>query len=91
MGRKPHGTINGMKTTIDNAGRVVVPKDLRTALNLSGGDEVELTLEGDRIELSPALRQTHLRRGRHGVLVSDLALPDHGPEEVREALERARR
>lgn len=86
-----HGTIDGMKTTIDNAGRIVVPKDLRSALNLKGGDEVEITLEGDRIELSPALRQAQLRRGPHGVLISDLALPGHGPEEVREALERVRR
>lgn len=86
-----HGTIDGMKTTIDNAGRVVVPKGLRAALNLKGGDEVELTLEGERIELAPAPREVRLHRGPHGVLTSDLSLPGHGPEEVREALERVRR
>lgn len=86
-----HGTIDGMRTTIDNAGRIVVPKDLRAALSLKGGDEVEMTLEGERIELAPAPREVRLHRGPHGVLTSDLRLPGHGPEEVREALERVRR
>lgn len=86
------GTINGMRTTIDNAGRVVIPKDLRAALNLTGGDEVEITLEGERIELTPAFRKVQLRRSPNGLLTSDLRLPPgHGPEEDREALERARR
>jgi AbrB family looped-hinge helix DNA binding protein len=86
------GTIHGMRTTIDNAGRVVIPKELRAALNLIGGDEVEITLEGERIELTPAFRKVRLRRSPNGLLTSDLRLPPgHGPEEDREALERARR
>jgi AbrB family looped-hinge helix DNA binding protein len=84
------GIFHGMRTTIDNAGRVVVPKSLRAALRLSGGDEVEITLEGERIELIPAPRQVKLRKGPHGLLTSDLALPSQGPDEVRDALERAR-
>ncbi|MET0420492.1 MAG: AbrB/MazE/SpoVT family DNA-binding domain-containing protein, partial [Acidimicrobiia bacterium] len=31
-----------MRTTIDGAGRIVVPKALRDSLNLTGGTEVEL-------------------------------------------------
>jgi AbrB family looped-hinge helix DNA binding protein len=86
------GTIDGMRTTIDNAGRVVIPKNLRAALNLTGGDEVEITLEGERIGLTPAFRKVQLRRSPNGLLTSDLRLPPgHGPEEDREALERARR
>jgi len=80
-----------MRTTIDRAGRVVIPKPMRTALRLHGGEEVELSLAGERIEMTPAPRQVKLRRGAHGVLTSDLQMPPHGPEEVREALERARR
>lgn len=80
-----------MKTTIDRAGRVVIPKPMRSALRLSGGEEVELSLQGERIEMTPAPRQVKLHRGAHGLLTSDLQTPPHGPEEVREALERARR
>lgn len=80
-----------MRTTIDSAGRIVIPKPMRSALRLSGGEEVEVSLLGERIELTPAPRPTHLVRGPHGLLTSDLQTPLHGPEEVREALERARR
>jgi len=69
----------------------VIPKDLRVAMNLVGGDEVEITLEGDRIELTPAFRKVKLRRGPHGILNAELNIPELGPEEVREALERTRR
>lgn len=85
------GTINGMRTTIDSAGRIVVPKDLRVALNLNGGDEVEIDLEGERITLTPAPRQVRLRRGPHGLLTAEFDIPEHGPEKVREELERTRR
>lgn len=89
--RNADGTIHGMRTTIDSAGRVVIPKELRAALNLIGGDEVEITLEGERIELTPAFRKVKLRRGPHGLLCAELNIPEQGPEEVREALERTRR
>lgn len=84
------GTIIGMRTTIDRAGRIVVPKSLRAALRLNGGDEVEITLQGERLELVPAPREVKLHQGAHGILTSDLNLPEHGPDEVREALERTR-
>lgn len=80
-----------MRVTIDRAGRIVIPKSARDALGLEGAGEVELSLAGDRIEIAPALRPVALHRGPHGVLTSDLDLPSHGPDEVRDALERARR
>jgi AbrB family looped-hinge helix DNA binding protein len=87
-----HGTVDGMKITIDNAGRIVVPKALRDALHLSGGDEVEIELDGERLTLTPAPRKVKLRRGPHGILTSDLQLNRPiSAEEVREELERTRR
>jgi AbrB family looped-hinge helix DNA binding protein len=81
-----------MITTIDRAGRIVVPKALRAALGLNGGDEVQITLQGERIELVPAPRKVSLREGPQGLLVSDLELDvEVGPDEVREELERIRR
>jgi AbrB family looped-hinge helix DNA binding protein len=85
------GTIYGMKTTIDGAGRVVVPKELRSALNLLGGDEVEIELDGERLTLTPAPRKVKLRRGPDGILSAEFGIPEQGPEDVREALERIRR
>lgn len=67
----------------------MVPKILRAALGLNGGDEVEITLEGERIELVPAPRQVSLRKGPGGLLVSDVGV-GLGPDEVREELERTR-
>jgi AbrB family looped-hinge helix DNA binding protein len=81
-----------MRTTIDSAGRIVVPKNLRNALHLLGGDEVDVELDGERLTLTPAPRKVELHRGPHGVLTSDLRLPvGYGPEEIREELERTRR
>ena len=78
-----------MRTTIDRAGRIVVPKSLRAALGLEGGDEVEITLEGERIELVPAAREVSLRKGPGGLLVSDVGV-GVGPDEIRDELERTR-
>jgi AbrB family looped-hinge helix DNA binding protein len=78
-----------MRTTIDRAGRVVVPKSLRAALGLEGGDEVEITLEGERIELVPAPRKVNMQTGPGGLLVSDVGV-GVGPDEVRAELERVR-
>jgi AbrB family looped-hinge helix DNA binding protein len=88
---RSNGMFYGMRTTIDSAGRIVVPKDLRAALNLSGGDEVEIELEGERITLTPAPRKVRLRRGPQGLLAAEFGIPEHGPEKVREELERTRR
>ncbi|HET6999546.1 MAG TPA: AbrB/MazE/SpoVT family DNA-binding domain-containing protein [Solirubrobacterales bacterium] len=78
-----------MRTTIDSAGRIVVPKSLRQALRLNGGDEVEITLAGERIELVPAPRKVSLQKGPGGLLVSNVGV-GIGPDEVREELERIR-
>lgn len=67
-----------------------MPKSLREALGLNGGDEVEITLAGERIELIPAPRKVTLHETRGGLLVSDLDI-SIGPDEVREELERTRR
>ena len=82
---------NGMRTTIDSAGRIVVPKELRDALHLLGGDEVEIALDGERLTLAGAPRKGNLRRGPDGIPSVEFGIPEHGPEDVREELERVRR
>lgn len=81
-----------MRTTIDSAGRLVIPKPLREAAGLHGGIEVELELRDGRIELEAAAAPMRVarRRGR-AVIEADADLPRLSPEDVRDVLERVRR
>ena len=45
-------------------GQVVIPKELRDALSLHPGDEVDFVLQGDAVRVEPA----RLRRARSGLL-----------------------
>ena len=58
-----------MRTTIDSAGRVVVPKALRQAIGLEPGSEIELHASEGRIEIEPAPLEVRLER-RGGLLVA---------------------
>ncbi|CAN5565391.1 hypothetical protein BH24CHL9_BH24CHL9_15280 [soil metagenome] len=40
-----------MRTTIDPAGRIVVPKTLRDELGLTGGQELEIEARDGRLEI----------------------------------------
>lgn len=54
----------GMRTTIDKAGRLVVPKPLRDAVGLTSG-EVEVTQDGGGVRIEPVSgRGTTQEKGR---------------------------
>lgn len=60
-----------MNTTItmDRAGRVVLPKAVRDELNLSAGDSLELSSDGDGLTLRPARASGRMiRKGGFWVL-----------------------
>lgn len=80
-----------MRTTIDAAGRVVIPKALRERVGLRGGTEVDIVERDGLLELAPAESETHLveRDGVH-VFVDDPPLPPLSGDVVRETLERVR-
>jgi AbrB family looped-hinge helix DNA binding protein len=81
-----------MRTTIDAAGRVVIPKELRSRLALVGGQELEIRERDGRIELEPAGAAMALRNSGGGlVAVPAEELPPLTDEIVRETLERGRR
>jgi AbrB family looped-hinge helix DNA binding protein len=42
-----------MKTTIDRAGRVVIPKAIRERAGLEPGMELEVSVDSGRVELTP--------------------------------------
>lgn len=47
------GSIDAMRTTIDKAGRLVIPRSLRDRIGLAGGGEVELALDGAAVRVEP--------------------------------------
>jgi AbrB family looped-hinge helix DNA binding protein len=67
-----------MKSTIDKAGRVVIPKAIRESAGLEPGSEVEIRTVGDHVEIEPAPRTVRLER-RGDLLV---AVPIEGVEKL---------
>jgi AbrB family looped-hinge helix DNA binding protein len=80
-----------MKTTIDKAGRVVVPKAVRDACGLLPGTDVEIRAVEGRVEIEPSpLDVTLERRGRLVVAVPLAAVGKLTHIEVNAALEEVR-
>jgi AbrB family looped-hinge helix DNA binding protein len=81
-----------MKTAIDAAGRVVIPKSLRDALGLTGGQSLEITERDGRLEIVPAPTPMRLVDEGDGVIaVADVDMPVLTADMVRDTLERTRR
>ncbi len=81
-----------MKTTIDAAGRVVVPKPLRQALGLKPGQALEMRAGDGRLEIEIAATPMTLQKHGKGVVaVPDKELPPLTARQVRDTLERVRR
>ncbi|WP_070890971.1 AbrB/MazE/SpoVT family DNA-binding domain-containing protein [Mycobacterium tuberculosis] len=81
-----------MRTTIDVAGRLVIPKRIRERLGLRGNDQVEITERDGRIEIEPAPTGVELvREGSVLVARPERPLPPLIDEIVRETLDRTRR
>lgn len=82
-----------MRTTIDAAGRVVIPKQLRQAAGLEPGRELEITERDGRIEIEPVAAPIELVE-RDGFLAAEVSGEDGAEltaDEVRDLLERTRR
>ena len=59
-----------MITTIDGAGRLVIPKDIRDQARLEAGMPLEIRFHDGRIEIEPVPRRIEIvRRGRLRVAV----------------------
>lgn len=81
-----------MRTTIDAAGRIVVPKAVRDALGLGAGQELEIAARDGRIEVEvPPVGMRLEDRGGLVVAVPDEPLPTLTATQVREVLEQTRR
>lgn len=81
-----------METTIDRAGRIVVPRKLREELGLTGGTRLEIRVREGRLEIEAAPTPMRLvRRGKGLVATTEKPLPRLGADEVRAVLESLRR
>jgi AbrB family looped-hinge helix DNA binding protein len=81
-----------MKTTIDGAGRIVVPKQLREAMGLKPGQPLEIRAGEGRLEIEIAPTPMKLKKKGKGVVaVPEIEVPALSAEQVRDTLERVRR
>jgi AbrB family looped-hinge helix DNA binding protein len=78
-----------MRTSIDSAGRVVIPKALRDALGLVAGQSLEIDVRNGRLEIVPVATPMRLVDEGDGVAaVADIDVPVLTAKMVRETLER---
>jgi len=81
-----------MRSAIDSAGRVIIPKALRDDLGLRPGTPLEVRERGGALVLEPLPVAARLvRRGKGLVVVPEEELPPLTTEQVREALEASRK
>lgn len=81
-----------MRTTIDSAGRVVIPKALRDAAGLAAGAELEIEIRDGRIEIEPAATPMRVVARKGGAVIeTDAAMPVLTADAVRAVLESTRR
>jgi len=84
--------VHAMKTTIDSAGRIVVPKVLRETLGLKPGQPLQIQANDGGLEIAIAATAMQLtKRGKGVVAVPTVTLPRLTADEVRGTLERIRR
>ena len=63
-----------MQTTLDKAGRIVLPKPLRDDLRLQPGDSLDIESSGEEITLRPVRGAAQLRK-KHGIWVYRAGAP----------------
>lgn len=59
-----------MEAVIDSGGRILLPKQLRSALGLVAGSKVDISWYGGGIQITPGGRTAQLERDADGRLVA---------------------
>jgi len=74
-----HGNLYAMKSTIDAAGRIVVPKALRQALGLKPGQPLEIRAGDGRLEIEIAATRFSTSDSRDWPRKKEIAAPAKPP------------
>ncbi|HEX4999443.1 MAG TPA: AbrB/MazE/SpoVT family DNA-binding domain-containing protein [Terriglobia bacterium] len=81
-----------MNTTIDSAGRLVIPIEIRRQAGIKEGMALDIRVAEGRIEIEPTpLKVAIKRRGRLLVAVPDEAIPEMTSEVVEDTRRKVRR
>jgi AbrB family looped-hinge helix DNA binding protein len=89
---KGRGNLSTMKTTIDLAGRLVIPKQIRQEAGLRPGMPLDVRWRAGRIEIEPAPLPVKLvRKGRLLVAVPDKDVPGLSADTVERTRQTLRR
>ena len=81
-----------MRTTIDRAGRIVIPKAVREAAGLQAGAEVDVSFRDGYIEIEPAARSMRVVERKGGAVIeAEGVMPLLTADDVRDALDDVRR
>lgn len=82
-----------MRTTIDGAGRIVVPKAMRVSMGLTAGREIDVVFTDGRIEieLAPIEVDLEVEGGPPRLVARHENHPPLSDAEIRDVLESTRR
>jgi AbrB family looped-hinge helix DNA binding protein len=80
-----------MRTTIDRAGRMVIPKPIREAAGLRPGESLEVVYRDGRIEIEPPAAEVKLIRKGKLVVAHAPGAPPMKHEEINRVLREVRR
>ena len=81
-----------MRTTIDSAGRIVLPKPLRDAMGLEAGRKIDVVFIDGHIEIELAPADVTLERSDDLPVIRALTeMPPLSDSQIRDALDATRR
>lgn len=81
-----------MRVSVDAAGRLVIPKSLRTALGIGPDTELEIVVDGSGLRLEPVAATERTVRQSDGLpllgLVPNMIVTDDEIRRLRDSLQR---